>query len=77
MTIFSIQNIYKKSSDHIEIETKDVSHKWGMGERFQKKFAITDGIWTIWNRDRPFEIDNGKFGRSGQTYGHQPVYLAR
>jgi hypothetical protein len=38
---------------------------------------MTDGIWTVWNRDRPWEIDEGKHGRSGQTYGHQPVYLAR
>lgn len=48
-----------------------------MGERFQSNFAIQDGSWTIWNRDRPWEIDGGLFGRSAQTYGHQPVYLAR
>lgn len=48
-----------------------------MGERFQNKFAIKDGAWTVWNRDRPWEIDNGINGKSGQTYGHQPVYLAR
>jgi len=48
-----------------------------MGERFQNKFAIKDGAWTVWNRDRPWEIDNGINGKSAQTYGHQPVYLAR
>lgn len=48
-----------------------------MGERFQKHFAIKDGTWTVWNRDRPWEIDVGSKTRSSQTYGHQPVYLAR
>lgn len=48
-----------------------------MGERFQSHFAIKDGTWTVWNRDRPWEIDRGFNGKSAQTYGHQPVYLAR
>ena len=55
----------------------DTSTKWGLGERFQAKFRVTEGKWTIWNRDRPFAIDRGANGQNGQTYGHQPVYLAR
>jgi hypothetical protein len=47
-----------------------------MGERFQNHFTMQDGLWTIWNRDRPWEIDDGSVQKSGQTYGHQPVYLA-
>lgn len=38
---------------------------------------MPDGQWTIWNRDRPAEIDTGSETISKQTYGHQPVYLAR
>ena len=38
---------------------------------------MKDGMWTVYNRDRPFEIDHGSQGKSAQTYGHQPVYLAR
>lgn len=34
-------------------------------------------MWTVWNRDRPWEIDRGSAQKSAQTYGHQPVYLAR
>jgi hypothetical protein len=37
---------------------------------------MQDGTWTVWNRDRPWEIDLGLSSKSGQTYGHQPVYLA-
>ncbi len=48
-----------------------------MGERFQTSFAVKDGTWSVWNRDRPWEIDHGRAGKSAQTYGHQPVYLAR
>lgn len=48
-----------------------------MGERFQKSFALKDGTWTVWNRDRPWEIDSGSSSKSTQTYGHQPVYLAK
>ena len=51
--------------------------KWGLGERFQQHFEVRDGHWTIWNRDRPWEIDEGLKHKSGQTYGHQPVYLAK
>lgn len=38
---------------------------------------MRDGQWTIWNRDRPAEIDSGSESSSKQTYGYQPVYLAR
>jgi hypothetical protein len=38
---------------------------------------MRDGTWAIWNRDRPWEIDNGQPTRAAQTYGFQPLYLAR
>ena len=38
----------------------DNSLKWGIGERFQQKFKVQDGKWTIWNRDKPWEIDGGQ-----------------
>jgi len=60
-----------------QFKVKDRSTKWGLGERFQKHFEVTDGKWTIWNRDKPWKIDSGNLGSSDQTYGHQPVYLAR
>ena len=53
-TIFAIKRFKFVAEDHVEIETQDFSQKWGMGERFQTQFSISDGIWTIWNRDRPF-----------------------
>ena len=68
---------WKESGGDIEIYTEDYSTKWGMGERFQQNFAITDGTWTVWNRDRPWEIDHGLNGKSAQTYGHQPIYLTK
>lgn len=37
---------------------------------------MNDGKWTIWNRDRPWQIDNGK-GGGQQSYGHHPIYLAQ
>jgi alpha-glucosidase (family GH31 glycosyl hydrolase) len=55
----------------------DSSDKWGLGERFQDRFKVTNGHWTIWNRDKPWKIDQGLQGLSDQTYGHQPVYLAK
>jgi hypothetical protein len=48
-----------------------------MGERFQNRFQIADGLWTIWNRDKPWMMDEGRPGVSQQTYGHHPIYLAR
>jgi alpha-glucosidase (family GH31 glycosyl hydrolase) len=38
---------------------------------------VTDGKWTIWNRDKPWKIDTGMDGISENTYGHHPLYLAR
>ena len=55
----------------------DESTKWGLGERFQKNFHVIDGQWTLWNRDKPWKIDHGFPGISDQTYGFQPIYLAR
>lgn len=75
--ILAINDYSWREEGDIEIMTEDYSTKWGMGERFQHHFAIKDGIWTVWNRDRPWEIDVGSGSRSSQTYGHQPVYLAR
>ena len=77
VSVFKLNNYLHKQPDHIEINTFDNSKKWGLGERFQKHFAVKDGSWTIWNRDRPWEIDQGSPMNSKQTYGHQPVYLAR
>ena len=62
---------------HNSIRVVDHSTKWGLGERFQKNFRVTDGKWTLWNRDKPWKIDQGLPGQSDQTYGFQPVYLAR
>lgn len=60
-----------------KFKVNDKSTKWGLGERFQHKFKVTPGLWTIWNRDKPWQIDMGISGRSSSSYGHQPVYLAR
>jgi hypothetical protein len=38
---------------------------------------MRDGTWAIWNRDRPWEIDQGLPTKATQTYGFQPIYLAR
>lgn len=48
-----------------------------MGERFQNSFHIKDGLWTLYNRDRPVAIDYGSYKQSGQTYGYHPLYLAK
>ncbi len=46
-----------------------------MGER-NARFRLGNGIYTIWNRDRPGEIEDGK--RPGKnTYGSYPIYLNR
>lgn len=50
--------------EHNTFTVIDQSIKWGLGERFQKKFKVTDGFWTIYNRDKPWMIDSGKKGRS-------------
>ena len=62
---------------HNTFRVKDNSVKWGLGERFQNKFKVTDGKWTLWNRDKPWKVDKGLNNLSDQTYGFQPVYLAR
>ena len=36
---------------------------------------MRDGTWAIWNRDRPWEIDQGLPTKATQTYGFQPIYL--
>ena len=38
---------------------------------------MIDGKWTLWNRDKPWKIDRGAPSQSDQTYGFQPIYLAR
>ena len=62
---------------HTQIKIMDHSVKWGLGERFQSRFKVTNGSWTIWNRDKPWKIDTGMQTISDQTYGFQPIYLAR
>lgn len=37
-----------------KFKVNDKSTKWGLGERFQHKFKVTPGLWTIWNRDKPW-----------------------
>ena len=74
--IFSLTNV-TFANLHNTFTVVDSSTKWGLGERFQTKFKTTDGKWSIWNRDKPWKIDRGAQGLSEQTYGHQPVYLAR
>lgn len=56
LTVDSIQ--FKKLKNKFVV--KDYSTKWGFGERFQSRFDIKDGNWTIWNRDKPWKIDHGK-----------------
>lgn len=75
-TIFSIEDLSVLPT-HTQFTVHDRSVKWGFGERFQKRFHVADGLWTIWNRDKPWKIDEGKAGISDQTYGHHPLYLAR
>ena len=74
--LFAIKHV-EQSTNYNKIFTIDDSTKWGMGERFQERFHIADGWWTVYNRDRPWEIDSGSSFKSKQTYGHQPIYLAR
>lgn len=64
-------------SNHNQFTIFDDSLKWGLGERFQRHFHVVDGRWTIWNKDKPWKIDEGKLTISDQTYGHHPIYLAR
>lgn len=75
-SLFAIEKLIT-SQGHQKVIVKDQSIKWGLGERFQNHFEVRDGHWTIWNRDRPWKIDEGSKAESCQTYGHQPVYLAK
>ena len=75
-TIFALGDLTFQDN-HNKFTVYDESVKWGLGERFQKNFHVADGKWTIWNRDKPWKIDEGKDGISEQTYGHHPLYLAR
>jgi hypothetical protein len=36
----------------------------GIRERYQKRLHVADGKWTIWNRDKPWKIDEGRNGLS-------------
>ena len=75
-TIFAIRDLTFQPG-HTTFTVHDQSVKWGFGERFQRRFHVADGRWTIWNRDKPWKIDEGRGGVSEQTYGHHPLYLAR
>ena len=75
-TFFALDGI-NFDSMHNTVRVFDESTKWGLGERFQRNFRVIDGKWTLWNRDKPWIIDRGMPGVSQQTYGFQPVYLAR
>lgn len=56
--ILSINNM-TFSNLHNTFVVEDQSTKWGLGERFQEKFRVVDGKWTLWNRDKPWKIDRG------------------
>jgi hypothetical protein len=73
---FVIKNV-SFSNMHNTISVIDHSVKFGFGERFQNNFRVKDGKWSLWNRDKPWKVDKGLPGISDQTYGFQPVYLAR
>jgi alpha-glucosidase len=60
-TLFSTyeQNIIF-SLFYIEIGTEvDSDYIYGLGERFENNFRKTTGKWSIWNKDRPEQIDYG------------------
>ena len=62
MSVFRIKDFEFKTKNHIAFSTIDDSIKWGLGERFQNNFHVRDGSWTVWNRDRPWVIDEGRAG---------------
>lgn len=74
--IWSLDGVSFKHK-YVRVTTTDPSKKWGLGERFQRRFHTEDGLWAIHNMDRPYYIDSGDHKKSGQTYGHNPLYLAQ
>lgn len=42
---------------YVKVSTLDRGEIWGLGERFQDRFHVGDGLWAIWNRDRPWVVD--------------------
>jgi len=63
------------SNYFIQLETKLPSDAvYGFGERAYK-FKLDPGIYTIWGRDEPDVLEDGKGG--GNIYGHHPVGLFR
>jgi len=63
------------SNYFIQLETKLPSNAvYGFGERAYK-FKLDPGIYTIWGRDEPDVLEDGKGG--GNIYGHHPVGLFR
>lgn len=62
-TIFALADL-TLHPNHNQFTVYDLSTKWGLGERFQKNFHVSDGKWTIWNRDKPWKIDLGALGVS-------------
>jgi hypothetical protein len=58
-TIFALGDLALKDN-HNQFTVHDDSLKWGLGERFQRHFHVVDGRWTIWNRDRPWKVDEGR-----------------
>jgi hypothetical protein len=74
--IFAIDDVDIQEK-YVKVTTRDQAQIWGLGERFQERFHVANGMWTLWNRDRPWVIDSGNPAKSQQTYGHNPLYLAR
>jgi len=63
------------SNYFIQLETKLPSDAvYGFGERAYK-FKLNPGIYTIWGRDEPDVLEDGKGG--GNIYSHHPVGLFR
>jgi len=75
-TLFSTEGGEIIFSDYyLQITTQvDNSYNYGLGERFNPRFRLNDGKWTIFNRDRGQVIDKGQ---GLQTYGYYPIYLQR
>ena len=48
---------------------------YGLGERRQRNFMYTTGLYTIWCKDQFAQIDDGLGNQ--ETYGAHPVYLMR
>ena len=73
--IWNLKNRFIYSKYYIEFTTHlPNGYLYGLGER-TGPLQLSDGVYTLWNKDTPFIFDNGTQGM--QTYGYHPVYLIR